>query len=470
MTTFLSFINTPRHLLDQGWQPWLRLALIMGVLSASAVLGYRLSPNRSILLLAFAAALAGSLILMRWPPLGLLILAVVGMVVRFIGPGGVNASVALAGLMLVLWLLDMIVRERQIKLVSSRTVLPLLVLVVAALLSFISGQFAWFDFAQNAPLDAQLGGLGIFVFSVAIFLLVANQVHDLRWLQAMTWLFLAFGTIFIAGRASPSVIGQMTSKLFTSGVFGGVFYAWFPALALGQALFNRKLHPGWRLFLIGLVLATIYASYIRNYTWKSGWMPSFAAIGVLIWLYSWRAGLLLTLLASIPAWSLVPDLLASDAYSVSTRFDAWLIMGEIIKVNPLLGLGFGNYYWYTPLFRIRGWEVTFNSHNNYVDIVAQTGLVGLLCFLWFFWEAGRLAWQLRNRVPEGFAQAYVNSALAGVVATIVSAMLGDWVLPFVYNIGLQGFRTGLLAWLFLGGLVVLEKHYANDAQSLKDKV
>jgi hypothetical protein len=49
-------------------------------------------------------------------------------------------------------------------------------------------------------------------------------------------------------------------------------------------------------------------------------------------------------------------------------------------------------------------------------------------------------------------------------------MLGDWVLPFVYNIGLQGFRTGLLAWLFLGGLVVLEKHYANDAQSLKDKV
>jgi hypothetical protein len=49
-------------------------------------------------------------------------------------------------------------------------------------------------------------------------------------------------------------------------------------------------------------------------------------------------------------------------------------------------------------------------------------------------------------------------------------MLGDWVLPFVYNIGMSGFRTGLVAWLFLGGLVVLENHYANEAQSLKNNV
>jgi O-antigen ligase len=152
----------------------------------------------------------------------------------------------------------------------------------------------------------------------------------------------------------------------------------------------------------------------------------------------------------------------SDSYSISTRFDAWFIMAEIIKVNPVLGLGFGNYYWYTPLFRIRGWEVQFNSHNNYVDLVAQTGLVGLACFLWFFWESGQLAWRLRNRVPEGFAQAYVYAAMGGLVGTLIAAMLGDWVLPFVYNVGLSGFRTGALAWFFLGGLVVLEKLYVRN--------
>lgn len=470
MSILLSITNAPRHLLDRGWQPWLRLLLIIGVLSASAFLGYRGSPNQLILLLALSAGLIGSLIFLRWPPLGLLLLTVIGMVIRFIGPGGVNVSVALVGWMLALWLLDMVVQQRQIKLVSSRIMSPVLALIVVALLSFMVGQFSWFDFARNAPMDAQLGGLGIFILSAGTFLLVANQVRDLRWLEAMTWVFLAFGAMFISGRTLPTILGPIISKLFTSGVFGGVFYAWFPALALGQALFNRKLHPGWRLLLIGLVLATLYTSFVRNYTWKSGWMPSLAVTGMLIWLYSWRAGLAVTLVASIPAWSLVPDLLASDAYSVSTRFDAWLIMAEIIKVNPILGLGFGNYYWYTPLFRIRGWEVAFNSHNNYVDIVAQTGLVGLVSFLWFFWEAGRLAWALRNRVPEGFAQAYVCASLAGIVGTVVAAMLGDWVLPFVYNIGLQGFRTGLLAWLFLGGLVVIENHYTNEALSPKDNV
>jgi hypothetical protein len=148
---------------------------------------------------------------------------------------------------------------------------------------------------------------------------------------------------------------------------------------------------------------------------------------------------------------------SSEDYSVSTRLDAWLILAQIIKFSPILGLGFANYYWYTPLFPIRGYAVSFNSHNNYVDIVAQTGLVGLVFFLWFLWEVGRLGWRLRERVPEGFAQAYVYGTLGGLVGTVVIGMFGDWVLPFFYNVGLIGFRTSMLSWLFLGGLVSLKQ-------------
>jgi O-antigen ligase len=158
-------------------------------------------------------------------------------------------------------------------------------------------------------------------------------------------------------------------------------------------------------------------------------------------------------LAVLYMWS---RLVSGDEYSISTRFDAWIIMGQIIKINPILGLGFANYYWYTPLFPIRGYAVSFNSHNNYVDILAQTGLVGLFCVLWIFWEAGWLGWRLREQVPSGFAQAYVYGALGGLAGMIVAGMLGDWILPFFYNVGLNGFRSSMIGWLFLGGLVSLE--------------
>jgi hypothetical protein len=140
-----------------------------------------------------------------------------------------------------------------------------------------------------------------------------------------------------------------------------------------------------------------------------------------------------------------------------TRLEAWRIVSEIIKVNPIFGLGPSNYRFYTPLFSILGYNVAFNSHNNYVDIIAQIGLLGLACFLWFSWEVGRLGWRLYPRVQEGFSRAFVLGSLGGLAGTLVAGMLGDWVLPFVYNVGLNGMRSSALAWLFLGGLLVIEK-------------
>ena len=60
-------------------------------------------------------------------------------------------------------------------------------------------------------------------------------------------------------------------------------------------------------------------------------------------------------------------------------------------------------------------------------------------------------------MPIGFARAYVYGALGGIAGTLVAAALGDWVLPFVYNIGLRGMRASLLGWMFMGGLVALEQ-------------
>jgi O-antigen ligase len=334
---------------------------------------------------------------------------------------------------------------------------PLLALVLAAALAFGVGQLPWFSFAGSAPLDAQLGGLAIYVLAAGAFLLVAHQVRDLYWLQALTWLFLALGTLFVAGWL-VSAIGHFTGRLFQLGaVSNSLFWVWLVALAFGQAVFNQKLHPAWRLALGSLVVATLYVAFVENYGWKAGWLPPLLALAVIVGSRSRRAGLALLVIGAVPVISLVSQAIASDTYSYMTRIEAWRLMLEIIKVNPILGFGPANYYWYTPLYPLLGWSVQFNSHSQYVDIVAQTGLLGLACFLWFVWEMGRLGWRLRSQVPPGFAQAYVYGALGGLAGTLLACVLVDWLLPFVYNIGLAGFRGSILAWLFLGGLVSLEQ-------------
>jgi hypothetical protein len=49
-------------------------------------------------------------------------------------------------------------------------------------------------------------------------------------------------------------------------------------------------------------------------------------------------------------------------------------------------------------------------------------------------------------------------------------MLGDWVLPFVYNVGFGGFRASVLGWLFMGGLVALEQMTAAQTPNVRSTI
>jgi len=433
----------------------LRPVLIIGELLLIAVLAFMASQRQLTLVLFLPLGVGLVLTFLRWPSLGIIVASLAGLVVPFTGPSGLTVTMILIALLLGLWLLDMTARQHQIQLAPSQTVWPLLSFLIIAFISFGIGQLNWLPFALHAPLGAQLGGLSIVVLSTGTFLLVANQVRDLGWLSRITWAFLAFGVLAIVVGSVLPKFGLSTQKLIQPA--GSVYFIWLVAMAFSQAVLNGDLHPGWRLALGGLVLYTFYDLLFMRFGDKSGWLPALFCIAVIIAARSWRAGLALVPVAVLSALYMWKGLVSTDEYSISTRFDAWSILGQIIKINPVLGLGFANYYWYTPLFRIRGYAVSFNSHNNYVDIIAETGFVGLVCLLLFFWQAGRLGWRLREQAPAGFAQAYVYGALGGLAGMVMAGMMGDWVLPFFYNLGLSGFRSSMLGWLFLGGLVSLEQ-------------
>jgi hypothetical protein len=72
-----------------------------------------------------------------------------------------------------------------------------------------------------------------------------------------------------------------------------------------------------------------------------------------------------------------------------------------------------------------------------------------------------------NKLPDGFARSYSFGVLAGIVGTLVASFLVDWVLPFVYNIGFNGFRASVLPWIFMGGVIAIENANLGSKQNLK---
>lgn len=458
-------MNTPSHSSPRPFglrqQHLLRWGLILALPLAIVAIAFVAPSRLAVMLLAGLLGLALAAVLLRWPAAGVILLIPAALLAPIaIGTGSessINAPMLLLMLLSALWIFDMVALRRQNDIQLSRPLAALAALAAVAVLAFLVGQLPWFPLTRPAPLRAQIGGVMIFVLSLAAFAVAAHQIKTQRTLQAMTGLFLGLGAIFAVGQMLPGIKRPMFN-LFQFGSTTSQFWTWMVALALGQALFNRRMHPAARLALAGLAMATLVSAYEVIDGWKSGWVPALAAALVLVVLrYPYTLiGLAAGMLAFGPG--LADSLLASDQYSAATRAEAWGLIGEIIKVNPLLGLGPANYYWYTPLLRINGYYgVQFNSHNQYVDLVAQIGLIGLAVFAWFVWEIGRFGWRLRQRAPDGFALGYINGALAGLVGSLVAGLLGDWILPFVYNVGFFGFRASLFTFLFLGGLVALAR-------------
>jgi len=53
--------------------------------------------------------------------------------------------------------------------------------------------------------------------------------------------------------------------------------------------------------------------------------------------------------------------------------------------------------------------------------------------------------------------------LGGCAGLIIAMGLGDWVMPFVYNVGIRGFDQAVYGWYLMGGVVALQHIVAKQS-------
>lgn len=395
-------------------------------------------------------------------PLGLtllLVTAVLAPVDFRLGSSAISVCVLFASFLCGLWLLRMGIVRRRVAVDRSRAVLSVLVFMAVAVLSFLVGQYPWFRI-ERAPMSAQVAGLMLFLLSGGIFLLAAHELRSLAQLRYLTRVFIGAGAGALVTMLIPGLDIHVGSVAVTShGSVGSLFFVWVVAITVGQALWNNTLSRLTRFVLLAVAGVALLRGLFVTFSWASGWLPPLVTLGTMLLLRFPRivlaSGLLLTtpaLLVSARAWE---AMMVNESWSWMTRLEILGVMRDVIARNPWLGLGPANYHFYTRLFTILGFRRRFNSHNNYVDLLAQTGVVGLFAFCWFVFELTRLAFRLYSRLPNGFGRGYAAGALGGLAGSLVAGLLADWIVPFVYNIGLVGFRSSLLFWFLLGGLHAL---------------
>lgn len=452
------------------------ILLVLGLVVASTCALLILGPydlDKALLAQMFLVCGAAALVFfLHFPQVGLLFVLVGGLLIaQRLGTGtqsGLNGAMLVIPVLTGVWLIHKFYRRREAPPVSSRSIVPLYVFMGVAVLAFIVGQYPWFP-TVDSPITAQLAQLGIFLFSGLIFILAAQYLQDKQWLNWVVWLFLLIGAGHLGLRLVPTVRDQMRGLIPEVVQSGSMFWTWLVAMAFGQFLLNRDLRPLPRLVAGGIAATALGITMYQTRDWLSGWVPALVAVGVIVVLRYPRLSFLAVPLGAAAILVIGVSTFegyvtgGDNLYSLETRGAAIQSLWPILSANPLLGLGPANYYSYTLLFPILGWYVNYSSHNNYLDLIAQTGFVGLGCFFWFAWSVGRTAWDLCHERLSGFDHAYVYGALGGLVATMGAAALGDWVIPFVYNTGFEGFRSSVLPWLFLGGMVALEQRVRRSA-------
>ncbi|GAP13475.1 O-antigen ligase like membrane protein [Longilinea arvoryzae] len=474
----------PLHSFNFTWQ-WLEQnrallirAIVLSVLAISILyMVPRMAVGMHRIPLLFIAAIigvAGLAVLIANPSLAIVGIIPAALVIPF-GIGTGTGTELHAGILIVLaatglWFLDMLVVKRDFHLLASRPVVPLLLLVVSTLISFGFGQMPWF-YRQHASISAQLGGTMLYILAACAFLVTAHRLSE-RGLVWAVGIFIALAGLFMVTRSFSDRFPGLTWPIlnrYADGSTGSLFWVWAFCLAISQFVFNKRLKLRWKAALGVVLLAFFFTAFYQARDWTSGWLPALfgAAFMFFISFRKARVPLVLAVFLILALnFSQIQNMLmgGGNEYSMVTRLEAWQILFKIIAINPILGVGPANYYFYTPLFPIRGYSVQFNSHNNYVDLLAQTGVIGCGLFVWFMVEVTLLGMRLLSRAPEGFPRAFVYGAIGGVIGTAVAGMFGDWIIPFVYNVGFAGFRASLIGWLFMGALVAMERFYpANTA-------
>jgi len=129
----------------------------------------------------------------------------------------------------------------------------------------------------------------------------------------------------------------------------------------------------------------------------------------------------------------VPTTELAVQYSSGIRFNVeWPRSLRAFAKNPFLGTGYSS--------------VTLATDNDYLRLLAETGLMGFAAFFLIFLEIGRRVWVFLKKAKAGLERALVAGLAGGALGLLANALFID-----VF----ESSKVAFIFWILMGSLVGL---------------
>ncbi|MBW2039882.1 MAG: O-antigen ligase family protein [Deltaproteobacteria bacterium] len=288
------------------------------------------------------------------------------------------------------------------------------------------------------------------------------------------------------------ILGRLEGgRVFATFLLPSHFAAFLGMSILLSIAFIIIVRKGWRRYLFGMALGLqIFALYLTKSF--SGWGSLILACGCFAFIYlgyvkrpkirylAYSLGGLVLLLALIFAGLTLkrPDNPFAPIKSnpLVLRVLNWETTIDMIRDEPWVGKGLNTFGLIYPSYQRPGVNIVHHSHNTYLQLGVEMGVVGMMAFLWFacwwFWRSllvlketedrestvwvgsvmvAGLAFFLHHAFDFEFYLPNVTLAGFAVLALAIGAKANDR----VYRIALEGRRKTIFTFLGFAGVVAV---------------